>query len=280
MSILETISHRESIRTYNGESLKKQDMEKLQAFLDTGVEHRGEPIRFKMINTNVGKAERIKDLSAYGMIKGAKHYIIGIANEKTSLVDFGYAFEQIVLYAESLGIGTCWLGGTFKRKKVARLLKIRKDEWIPAMMAIGYAAKKPSARALLTRLTIKADMRKPFDEVFFSGKTGMPLTEATSGAYAEALESVRLAPSASNKQPWRLGVNTRGDVEFYIKRTPNYAQKLGYDIQLADIGIAMWHFEASAKELGILGEYRSLGPDNYELGIHDEQDYITTFVRA
>ena len=213
------------------------------------------------------------------MVKGAKHYIAGIANEKISLLDFGYAFEQIALYADSIGLGTCWLGGTFKRSTVARLLKIKKGEWIPAMMPVGYAAVRPSARARLTRLAIKADMRKPFDEIFYNGKNGMPLTEATSGDLAEPLEAVRLAPSASNKQPWRLVVNTDGDVEFYLNRTMNYGERMGYDIQMVDIGIAMWHFKAAAEEKGIKGEYKVFRPDRNNIAFDDETGYVTTFVR-
>lgn len=280
MSILETISHRESIRTYYEKPIEKKDFEKLQSFMQSGIEYLGDPIAFKMINTNQNKAERIKNLSAYGMIKGAQHYIVGVAKENTSLVEFGYAFQQIVLFAESIGLGTCWLGGTFKRKTVARLLKIKKDEWIPAMMAIGYATKRPSARARLTRLTVKADMRKPFFELFYSGKNGLPLTETKSGKMAEPLEAVRLAPSASNKQPWRVVVNTTEDVEFYIKRTPNYAEKLGYDIQLVDIGIAMWHFAAAVREKGIKGEFKPFVPDKMNVGISDRWEYITTFVEV
>jgi len=280
MSILETITHRESSRTYDGRPLVKQDIQKLQTFIKEGIEFRGAPIAFKMLSTSDNQSESIKNLSAYGMIKGAKNYIAGIAKKDTSLVDFGYAMEQIVLYADSIGLGTCWLGGTFKKKAVARLLRIKNDEWIPAMMPVGYAAARPSARARLTRLTIKADSRKPFESLFFNGKNGLPLTISTSGGLAEVLEAVRMAPSASNKQPWRLVLNSLGQMEFYLCKTPGYSDKLGYDIQMADMGIAMWHFMAAARELGIKGAFKASAPDRKSLSVDDEWVYVTTFVKG
>ncbi len=55
---------------------------------------------------------------------------------------------------------------------------------------------------------------------------------------------VRLAPSASNKQPWRIVIGANGDAHFFIRRTPNYSEgKLGYDIQRLDIGISIAHYE-------------------------------------
>ncbi len=279
MSILETISHRESTRTYNGKPLIKIDAEQIQDFIHTGIHYLGETIDFRMISANENKSGKIRNLSAYGMIRGAKNYIAGVAGKNTSLVEYGFAFEQIALYADSIGLGTCWLGGTFKRKSVARLLRIKKDEWIPVMMPVGYPAKRASAREQITRLAIKADSRKPFEEVFFDGKNGLALNETTSGDLAEVLEAVRLAPSASNKQPWRLVVNTVGDVEFYVERTPNYGAMLGYDIQLVDIGIAMYHFLAAAKETGINGEFKPFVPDRNNVGLYSEYEYLTTFVR-
>ena len=60
----------------------------------------------------------------------------------------------------------------------------------------------------------------------------------------KTLEMVRFAPSASNKQPWRIVIGANGDAHFFIRRTPNYSGgKLGYDIQWLDIGISIAHYE-------------------------------------
>ncbi|MCE5265342.1 MAG: hypothetical protein LLG97_17650 [Deltaproteobacteria bacterium] len=66
-----------------------------------------------------------------------------------------------------------------------------------------------------------------------------------------------MAPSASNKQPWRI-IRGRGDAfHFYLKRTPGY-ESLIKDIKLqnVDMGIAMSHFDLSARELGLKGNWK------------------------
>ncbi len=49
--------------------------------------------------------------------------------------------------------------------------------------------------------------RKEWGDIFFSGNFGGKLSRRDAGDYGEALEMVRLAPSASNKQPWRVTAN-------------------------------------------------------------------------
>ncbi len=74
------------------------------------------------------------------------------------------------------------------------------------------------------------------------------------------LEMVRLGPSASNKQPWRIVKHDRF-WRFYLRRTPGYREDLIKrildlcDLQRLDMGIAMCHFELTARELGLEGEW-------------------------
>jgi len=89
---------------------------------------------------------------------------------------------------------------------------------------------------------------------------GEPLYRNEAGAYAQVLEMVRIGPSASNKQPWRIVKN--GDFwRLYLRRTAGYRhdplkQYLGLaDMQRLDMGIAMCHFELTAKELSLDGQW-------------------------
>ena len=75
---------------------------------------------------------------------------------------------------------------------------------MPAITPVGYAAEKPSFHEQLMRSTMKSARRKPWKELFFRADFKTPLTEADAGAYAEPLELLRLAPSATNAQPWRV----------------------------------------------------------------------------
>lgn len=77
---------------------------------------------------------------------------------------------------------------------------------------------------------------------------------------------VRWGPSASNKQPWRI-VHAGDAWHFYLQRTSGYGKDslLGKligveDVQRIDMGIAMCHFELSAKELGLAGIWQNNEP--------------------
>ena len=63
---------------------------------------------------------------------------------------------------------------------------------------------------------------------------------------------LRLGPSASNKQPWRV-VQKDGSFHFYEYKEPGYSNVFPYDIQRLDMGIAAAHFELAAKEKGLRG---------------------------
>lgn len=85
---------------------------------------------------------------------------------------------------------------------------------------------------------------------------------------------VRLAPSATNKQPWRV-VTEKNRVHFYEKRTSGYARETTGDIQKVDLEIALCHFEIAAEERGEKGYFIQEDP-----GIRTPEDteYIATYV--
>ena len=76
-----------------------------------------------------------------------------------------------------------------------------------------------------------------------------PLTREAAGPLADALEAVRLAPSAVNRQPWRVLLR-EGFAHFYEKRSKAYAGS-DWDIQRIDMGIALCHFALCAEESGV-----------------------------
>ena len=52
---------------------------------------------------------------------------------------------------------------------------------------------------------------------------------------------VRWAPSAVNRQPWRVVMDGE-KAHFYEKRSKGYVDASGWDLQKVDVGIAMCHF--------------------------------------
>jgi hypothetical protein len=101
--------------------------------------------------------------------------------------------------------------------------------------------------------------------LFFQGRFGVPLTREAAAAYAVPLDMVQLAPSASNKQPWRIVQD--GDAwHFFLQRTSGYGEgrfarfMRMADMQRIDMGIAMSHFELTASELGLSGAWTRVEP--------------------
>ena len=90
--------------------------------------------------------------------------------------------------------------------------------------------------------------------MFFQDDFQTPLSKEQEDKFAFPLEMVRLAPSASNKQPWRILLKD-GNVHFFEYKTPKYSDAFAYDIQRIDMGIAAAHFNHSVKELGISGKF-------------------------
>jgi hypothetical protein len=80
------------------------------------------------------------------------------------------------------------------------------------------------------------------------------------GDFEIPLEMVRLSPSASNKQPWRIVKEKKKNVfHFFIKRNKMYKKNIELlqlsDLQRIDIGIAMCHFELTAQEANLKGKW-------------------------
>lgn len=263
-NIAEHIKSRRSVRTFDGRELTKTDIEKLTSFAKTIENPYRIPVDFKLMNAK-----------KYGLscpvTVGTDLFIGGkIKYTESFSVAFGYSFEAMVLYAQSIGIGTTWLGGTMNRDAFEKAMELDSDEIMPCASPLGYPAKKMSIRESMMRKAIKADERLPFEEVFFDGSFGTPLSKEKAGKWADALEMVRLAPSAVNKQPWRVVVSENA-VHFYIKRSKgfNYNEKL--DMQMIDMGIALCHFDLTAKEnLNVVFEQN-------DPKIESDAEYIASF---
>jgi hypothetical protein len=252
MSISETIRVRRSCRTYSDRPIEPERLAELKGCLASNTRGLfGNSTRFELLDFNELGAEEIRTLGTYGVIRGARLFIVGVVRKQPkAMEDYGYCLEKIILKATSLGLGTCWLGGTFRRRGFARAMNLSGAEYLPAITPVGYPGKKRSLTDRLFRFSAGSDQRKPWNELFFDRDADTPLQRESAGRYEIPLECVRLGPSASNKQPWRI-VRDRGAFHFYLNRTPGY-DTLIKDIRLqnVDMGIAMCHFELSANELG------------------------------
>ncbi len=263
----EIIRERYSCRTYQKKQIDDAALTALQRHMAGDVPAPfGGRMRFSLIAAEAGEGESMKKVGTYGMIKDAPAYIAGALREGSMcLEDYGYRMERIILAATDAGLGTCWLGGTFSRSNFAERMSLLPEETMPAVAAVGHTADRKRVLDSLVRFGAGSDKRKPWGELFFDGSFDAPLAQESAGAYSRTLEMVRLAPSASNKQPWRIVRDEGGRrFHFYIQRTKNYHERWSItgmsDLQRVDMGIAMCHFDAAAAEAGNPGGWVASDP--------------------
>jgi nitroreductase len=257
----ELIDRRYSCRTYLERPISAADREALDAVMaDKTSGPLGSRARFGLIAASPDDAGALRRLGTYGFIKGATGYVVGAVRKGPGdLEDFGYLLEEVILRATELGLGTCWLGGTFTRSTfTSRFGGVARDETIPAVVSIGYPGDDGAERI---REREEGSRRFPADDLFFAGEFGRPLGRERLDGYEEALEAVRMAPSATNKQPWRI-VRRGDDWHFFLVRTKGYGKGSPWfkllriaDLQRVDLGIAMCHFELVARESGRNGHW-------------------------
>jgi nitroreductase len=196
-------------------------------------------------------------LGTYGQIRGAPAFLVGAVRQGVhDLEDYGYLFELLVLKALELGLGTCWLGGIFTRRSFARGLHLQEGELLPAVSPVGVPAQGYRLLDGVIRLGAGSARRLPWSKLFFDAQWGHPLGEQRADGLPLALEMLRLAPSASNRQPWRLlQERPGGPCHLFLRRTPGYRRVTPLDLQRVDMGIAMAHFDLGAAEAGIPGSW-------------------------
>lgn len=268
-----TIKKRRSVRTYEERKLTEDDKKKLKAFADTLSNPFGEKVNFHFVEkTTEASGEK---LGTYGVIKGANYYIgASVANTEFGLEAVGYDFENLILYATHLGLGTVWLAATFSRDKFSTAMGIKSEDLFPAISPVGYPVEKKRMKEALMRKLMKSDQRKPWETLFFSNGFSSPLTEKEAGSYAVPLEMLRLAPSATNAQPWRV-VKEGNVYHFYETHNANSKEE-DKAIKRVDLGIGIAHFHQTAMERGLSGKFEKLSQQNFE--VPENTNYIISWV--
>jgi len=253
--VTEIIRQRFSCREYLETPIDGTQQQQMREFMSRNSRGPWEtPQRFELVAALERDRASLKRLGTYGFIKNPMGFIVGAVHPgEKYLEDFGYVMERFILYATDIGLGTCWLGGTFTKSGFARRMSLTSGEVMPAVTSVGYIAEQKNERPNTAH-------RFPWSDLFFQGEFGNPLTPDEAGSYATPLEMVRLGPSASNKQPWRV-IKMDHTWHFYLQRTKGYNHSLLFrmlrleDLQRVDMGIAMSHFELTSSELGLHGRW-------------------------
>lgn len=210
MTELEAILIRHSVRNYKAEKIEEDKVKAIKAKIDELNEAGNLHLQF--IEDAGNTYNRLLN-RAMGL--GSAPSVIACVGKNTDDLEerIGYYGEQLVLYAQTLGLNTCW-AGTFNKKNINAV--VEDDEKLVISIAIGYGAEQGRTRKSKTSAQVsESDGERP--EWFEKG-----------------VEMALLAPTAVNQQKFLIKLTREGKVEFVDK---------GGFYSRVDLGIIKYHFE-------------------------------------
>ena len=266
--IVDVIQSRRSVRTFENRPLTPDDRAYVEQIIRSIETPFGVPVEFRLL-----------DAAAHGLkspvIVGAHEYVAAkVERVQGAELSLGFAFETFCLRAAERGIGTVMLAASLSRKSFEEAMEVGAGEVMPVASPVGYPAAKLSLRENMMRKAIKSDERLPFAQIFFNESFDVPLSPDDAGDFVEPLQMLRLAPSATNKQPWRAIVD--GNTVHFFEEHSLKESALG-DIQKVDMGIALSHFWLTAQEQGFGGRFVNCDP---AITAPKSTEYITSFEAA
>ena len=160
MDVLEAIKGRRSIRAFKSEDVSQEIIEKLiYAAIYAPSAGNIQPWEFIIVRKLNIKKNLVEAASGQSFIEEAPVVIVVCANENRSSQGYGArgktlycvqdtaaAMQNILLFAYSLGLGTCWIGA-FREEEVKEILKIPFGIRPVAIIPVGYPAEFPSPRS-------------------------------------------------------------------------------------------------------------------------------------
>lgn len=246
---LNAITTRVSIREFEDTPLKSDHFKTLNDLVDElNAIDTEESIGLILINESNDQVYKGM-IGSYGKVSSAPAFLMIIENQNHSLskVNMGYYGEAFVLEATALGLGTCWISGTFDRKFTEDYLDLKDNERVHAIIPVGYAKPKETRKKNILSRMIGSSKRKPIEKLCNNYSDTLPQ------GIKDALEAARLAPSAVNGQPWRFEASDNS-LKFSIEKS----QDSNTTPKRLDVGISMLHAEIAFKSHNIEGHWEYL----------------------
>lgn len=215
MELTEAIRERHSVRSYTDQKIEGTVKDKLQLMISQCCRESGLHIQLVLDEPQAFGGR----MGGYGHFTNVRSYIalVGQKKRKNLEEDCGYYGEKIVLYAQQLGLNTCWVGLTFSKTPSA--FEVGPGEKLVLVIAVGYGADQG----------VPHKSRKS-REVAHS-KIQVP------GWFRSGVEYALLAPTAMNQQKFTLTLTGPGSVKARAG--------MGF-FSRVDLGIVKYHFEIGA----------------------------------
>ena len=221
MTLEEAIQARHSVRTYKAQPLSDADARALTEKI-TQLNREGE-LHMQLIQ-NEPKAF-LGPFARYGKFRGVNDYIVMIGKKADDLDErIGYYGEQLVLYAQTLGLNTCWVGLSYT--KIPGTYVLNEDEKIACYISIGYGETQGVTHKI-----------KRIDQV-------SNISDDSPEWFRRGVEAALLAPTAINQQKFSFELLPAEDGQLPRVLAKRHFSLVGYTQM--DLGIAKYHFELGA----------------------------------
>ena len=220
MTIQEAIEARHSVRAYREQPLTEEIVKLLEGKIEE-LNREGQ-LHIQLI-LNEPKAFQ-GTLAKYGKFRGVNNYIV-MAGKKSDDLDerVGFFGEQLVLYAQTLGLNTCWVGLSYS--KVPGTYELEDGEKIACYIAIGYGETQGVSHKIKTVEQVSN------------------VADITHGWFREGVEAALLAPTAVNQQKFSFEYIGMSNNRHQVRAKKGFSM-IGYT--QIDLGIAKCHFEIGA----------------------------------
>lgn len=213
MTLQEAMNTRHSVRAYTDQPIEGTVKEDLLSFIEQCNQESG--LHFQLILNEPNAFDGF--LAHYGKFSGVRNYIALVGKKGPDLDEkCGYYGEKVVLYAQMLGLNTCWVAMSYSKKKAK--FQLHKDEKLCLVIAIGYGKTQGVPHKSKARESV------------------MNVTPTPPDWFIRGIDAALLSPTAINQQKFIFSLNgnrvsAKAGLGFYSK---------------IDLGIAKYHFEAGA----------------------------------
>ena len=211
ISMKEAMQARHTVRKYTDKPLP----EEIKILLKTRMETHNEDYQlFLSLKTEDDRA--ISPMIKLLMAKNARNYFV-LAGPDTEQLDekLGYCGADLMLYAQTLGLNTWWIGATYNHRQLKKEAEMNR---VAGILVVGYGENQGTPHK-----------SKSYEEIAtYEGETPE--------WFLEGVKAVLLAPTAMNKQAFQI--QGKGN---QVKITCHNGSAAGIDL-----GIAKYHFELGA----------------------------------
>ncbi len=213
MDLLQAMKARHSVRSYTDQPIEGEAKEKLLSFIEQCSRESGLHLQLVLNEPNAFDGF----MAHYGKFSGVRNYIALAGKRNADLEEAcGYYGEKIVLFAQTLGLNTCWVALTYSKKKAG--FRLAEGEKLYLVIAIGYGTTGGVPHKSKPR------------------ENAMHVQGTPPDWFIKGIDAALLAPTAMNQQKFVFSlkdsaVTAKAGLGFYSK---------------IDLGIAKYHFELGA----------------------------------